>query len=435
MLVSGAEGKYHLKLATSTTAVIAAELVMGQTATIRGQTGGIVWTYTSSGAAFHVGAGTELQIDAIAVAAASGIAFRLESGATLSGHPQLQSRGPISCSALAAGVGAGALDCTADAATGSITLAGPTFVSTSGSAMPLGSVKYIGSVLTEFTDALYTHEGGLYTMDVSADVRTATAITVESSMHVTVNGDSSKPTWAFVGTGSGFTVAAAASLTISSMSLDAGISVNGGGSLSLQSVGGSISGLVVADSIFSMDAASTASLGGTIRFENAGTVELTGKSIAAGSSLAVVGAGTAVSLEGCTVDAAVSRPVLHDFGKLHRIPVFFAASGSSLPVCLSFVLPAEIPPRPSVRQLPAGLRVALHLALALQRVSGAFQPCVLRCARSPLTRAAVPRRRSRRSRSRAAGRSRWPGSPCHLRRWPRQFTASAAPAAGLSLRL
>ena len=59
------------------------------------------------------------------------------------------------------------------------------------------------------------------------------------------------------------------------------VAVSGGGSLSLQSVRGSISGLAVADSTFSMDAASTASLGGTIRFENAGAVELTGKTIAA----------------------------------------------------------------------------------------------------------------------------------------------------------
>ena len=83
----------------------------------------------------------------------------------------------------------------------------------------------------------------------------------------------------------------------------------GGGSLSLQSVGGSISGLAITDSTFSMDAASTASLGGTIRFENAGAVELTGTSIVAGSSLAVVGAGTAVSLDSCTVDAAVRAAV------------------------------------------------------------------------------------------------------------------------------
>ena len=57
----------------------------------------------------------------------------------------------------------------------------------------------------------------------------------------------------------------------------------GGGSLSLQSVGGSISGLTITDSTFSMDAASTATLGGTIHFEGAATGELTGTSIVAGS--------------------------------------------------------------------------------------------------------------------------------------------------------
>ena len=106
----------------------------------------------------------------------------------------------------------------------------------------------------------------------------------------------------------------------------------GGGSLSLQSVGGSISGLTITDSTFSMDAASTASLGGTIRFENAGAVELTGTSIVAGSSLAVVGAGTAVSLDSCTVDAAVRAAMQCStlFGKLLRITLFFAAASIQL---------------------------------------------------------------------------------------------------------
>ena len=188
MLVSGAEGTYHLKLATSTTAVIAAELVAGQTATIRGQTDGIVWTYTGAGAAFQVGANAELQIDSVAVAAASSLAFRLESGATVSGTPQLQSSGPISCGALAAGVGAGALDCTTDAAAGSITLVGPTFVSTSGAAMPL-DVGYLGSDSQSFFSAVVSGAGGTYLVTLLADAGISTDLTIHAGQTVVVSGD------------------------------------------------------------------------------------------------------------------------------------------------------------------------------------------------------------------------------------------------------
>ena len=157
----------------------------------------------------------------------------------------------------------------------------------------------------------------------------------------------------------------------------AAIAVTGGGSLSLQSVGGSISGLTITGSTFSMDAASTASLGGTIRFENAATGELAGTSIAAGSSLAVVGVGTAVSLENCTVAAAVSRHMLHAFGKLLMIPCFFAAASRTAP-CLSAsrsCCPPESRRRaPLFVSCPRNCAPALHLALAMQRAGGACRP-------------------------------------------------------------
>jgi hypothetical protein len=249
-VLSHAAGLFSLILTASASTGTALDLVGGQSARIHsGLVGGapVVWAYSGSGSAFLVGAGAILEIADIVVAAAAGLAFRLAAGATLTGTPQLQS-GAISCSALAAGIGSSALDCATDA--GSITLAGPTFVSTSGSAMPLGSVKYLGEVLTDFTDALYTREVGLYTLDVSTDVRTATAIPVESSMHVTISGDASKPAWMYTGKGSAFTVAAAAYLTINSMTVDAsGFEVAAGGSISFSgselsgslSVGGSLS--------------------------------------------------------------------------------------------------------------------------------------------------------------------------------------------------
>eukprot|EP01050_Picozoa_sp_SAG11_P006470 SAG11_NODE_503_length_8890_cov_30.658628_4_plen_314_part_00 len=106
---------------------------------------------------------------------------------------------------------------------------------------------------------------------------------------------------------------------------------SGGGSLSLQSVGGSISGLAVADSSFAMDAASMATLGGTIRFENAGAVGLVEKTIVDGSL--VVDAGTQLSLSGCTLNASVN-PTVTGSGSLSlasmAVPVAVLAAAETL---------------------------------------------------------------------------------------------------------
>eukprot|EP01051_Picozoa_sp_SAG22_P007248 SAG22_NODE_503_length_9694_cov_13.573736_4_plen_708_part_00 len=313
MLVSGAEGSYHLQLAVSPTVVIAVNLVAGQTAMMRGQADGIVWTYTGIGSAFHVGAGSELQMDSVTVDAASGLAFRIETGGLLTGTPRIQ-LGAITCSEMDADVPG--LDCNQNGlASNSITLVGPIIIPTSGGALSLGSITYNGDVPSEFQDALITGDGeaGFYNLDLSANFRTGTSVTVQSSMHVTISGGDGTPAWTYVGSGDAFAVAAAGSLVISGVAVQGSLSETGGGSLSLQSVAGSISGLAVAESIFAMDAASTATLGGTIRFENAGAVALAGKTIVAGSSLAVSGAGTALSLSNCTLDASVSGHLVLSF--------------------------------------------------------------------------------------------------------------------------
>eukprot|EP01051_Picozoa_sp_SAG22_P006521 SAG22_NODE_430_length_10586_cov_6.817202_4_plen_1059_part_00 len=82
---------------------------------------------------------------------------------------------------------------------------------------------------------------------------------------------------------------------ISGVVVEASIDVSNGGSLSLQSVGGSITDLAVANSRFSMDAASVATLGGTIHFENADAVELTQKTIVEGNL--TVSGGSSLSLQ------------------------------------------------------------------------------------------------------------------------------------------
>jgi hypothetical protein len=79
--------------------------------------------------------------------------LRLHTGANLAGSPWLQSA-PMTCEALAAGVGAAGLDCAEASGGASVTLAGPIFVASSGAALPLGSVKYVGAVLAEFLDAV-----------------------------------------------------------------------------------------------------------------------------------------------------------------------------------------------------------------------------------------------------------------------------------------
>ena len=70
----------------------------------------------------------------------------------------------------------------------------------------------------------------------------------------------------------------------------------------LESVGGSIFGITATNSSFRMDTASTATLGGTLVFDNYATVELSGKTILSGGLLAVIGA-SVLSLENCIVDA------------------------------------------------------------------------------------------------------------------------------------
>jgi hypothetical protein len=227
-VLSHAPGIFSLVVTESVVVATAVDLVAGQSATMAATGADITWSYSGSGAGFLIGAGASLGITGIAVAAASGLAFRLDAGATLSGNPRLGS-GPITCEALVAGIGTSALDCATDAAAGLITLAGPTFVSSSGSALPLGSGKYLGDVLTDWTDAVYTHEVGVYPLNVAADISTSTAVPVAASMHVSVlGGAESQPSWRYTGKGAAFSVAAAGFLTLDCLVLHNPVTVDGG---------------------------------------------------------------------------------------------------------------------------------------------------------------------------------------------------------------
>ena len=85
--------------------------------------------------------------------------------------------------------------------------------------------------------------------------------------------------------------------------------VTNGAHLSIEGSTGMVSGVTVIGPSFAMDAATTATLGGTIRFENAGTTELMAKTITEGSSVTVSGSRTELSLESCTLDPRVSQIV------------------------------------------------------------------------------------------------------------------------------
>jgi hypothetical protein len=89
------------------------------------------------------------------------------------------------------------------------------------------------------------------------------------------------------------------------------LTVDGGTSLSLLSCGGQLTSLSVTDSSFSMDAASSATLGGgSISLSNAGSVTLEDTTFAEGTEL-TVGGGTSLSLSHMDVPADQLLLLLH----------------------------------------------------------------------------------------------------------------------------
>ena len=143
------------------------------------------------------------------------------------------------------------------------------------------------------------------TLDEDADI--STDLMIEPGQAVVVSGDqglADAPSW---GSG-GFVVRQFGSLVLAQMQLAGSISVISGGSVVLESVGGSIFGLTVTNSSFRMDTTSTATLGGMLVFDNYVTVELSGKTILSGSLLVVTGA-SVLSLENCIVYAVSGWPL------------------------------------------------------------------------------------------------------------------------------
>ena len=213
-VLSHAAGTFVCQVILSTEVSTAVDLITGQGATL---TGGLstVWTFRGEGAAFSVGAQASLEIHSMAVAATSGLAFRIDAGAGLSTSTvQLQATGsaagPISCRQLGMAMGMDGLTCDQLSAdeSGTVSVGGPIFISTSGIGFGMGSTKYMGDDVTAFKIAVSTAEAGLYTLQMTDDSPPSPVVlAVGSAMRVSIIGDESLPAWVFTGTGSAFSVA------------------------------------------------------------------------------------------------------------------------------------------------------------------------------------------------------------------------------------
>eukprot|EP01052_Picozoa_sp_SAG31_P014583 SAG31_NODE_911_length_11071_cov_16.862195_7_plen_907_part_00 len=242
-IMTHAAGTFALELSATISVVVAADLVAGQSALLHGVAEGLspVWTFLGEGPAFVVGAGAELEISAITVAATSGLAFRIaDSSTVVLSTLQLQkgdgSADAISCAALATGVGQAGLTC-ANTGFGGVNVAGPLFISTSGVGFGMGATKYMGSDRSIFEEAVSTREPGLYTCQISHDEMVTLTLPVESAMHVAIVGDDSMPQWSFTGGGLAFTVAVHAYLNLAYVTVPRGqVSLMQGGELSLDHV-------------------------------------------------------------------------------------------------------------------------------------------------------------------------------------------------------
>eukprot|EP01051_Picozoa_sp_SAG22_P001635 SAG22_NODE_66_length_22936_cov_626.714279_20_plen_1767_part_00 len=242
-IMTHAAGTFALELVASVAVVIVADLVAGQSALLHGIAEGQspVWTFLGEGPAFIVGAGAELEISAVIVAATSGLAFRIAGSSTVVLNTlELQkgdgSTDAISCAALATGVGQAGLTCE-DTGFGGVNVAGPLFISTSGAGFGMGATKYMGDNRSVFEEAVSTREPGLYTCQISHDENVTLTLPVESAMHVSIVGDVSMPQWSFTGEGLAFTVAVHAYLNLAYVTVPGGqISLMRGGEFSLDHV-------------------------------------------------------------------------------------------------------------------------------------------------------------------------------------------------------
>ncbi len=156
---------------------------------------------------------------------------------------------------------------------------------------------YLGLDFQTFFSAVVSGAPGVYVAALVEDAGIETDMVVRPGQRVSIGSDPSLPQPARWG-GGDFTVQQRSSLTLRSVAVDSSLSVVGGGVAALIACSGRVNGMTVTDSGFSIDSVSTTTLGGTISLSNAGTVVLEDKVLDEGAQL-MVGDGTMLSMRAC----------------------------------------------------------------------------------------------------------------------------------------
>eukprot|EP01049_Picozoa_sp_SAG25_P000322 SAG25_NODE_10_length_28450_cov_12.738775_2_plen_1259_part_00 len=250
-VITHAPGVFMCSMGASVAVSTSVDLVVGQHATLQGTASGNltapVWRYSGDEAAFVLQAGAALKIGGVAVASSSGLAFRISAGATITTSAlQLLSAGvssAIQCAVLASGIGRQGLACdTAVGLPGVLRISGPLIITTSGLGFGTGSTQYIGENYEQFRVAVSRTSGslaGFYTLQLKQDtVVSAVGLIIQSTMHVSIIGDDSRPAWQFPGSGSTFTVQNAGFLNLRHITLSAPRVIAGAAPILVVNLGG-----------------------------------------------------------------------------------------------------------------------------------------------------------------------------------------------------
>eukprot|EP01047_Picozoa_sp_COSAG01_P048959 COSAG01_NODE_4807_length_4725_cov_2.316915_2_plen_922_part_00 len=230
-VITHAPGVFMCSMGASVAVSTSVDLVVGQHATLQGASANLTahaWRYFGDEAAFVLQAGAALKIGGVAVASSSGLAFRISAGATITTSAlQLLSAGvssAIQCAVLASGIGRQGLACDPVVGLpGVLRIGGPLIITTSGMGFGTGSTQYIGENYEQFRVAVSRTSGslaGFYTLQLKQDTVVSTVgLMIQSTMHVSIIGDDSRPTWQFPGSGSAFTVQNAGFLNLRRITL------------------------------------------------------------------------------------------------------------------------------------------------------------------------------------------------------------------------
>ena len=124
---------------------------------------------------------------------------------------------------------------------GTVSVGGPIFISTSGIGFGMGSTQYMGDGVSAFKVAVSTRAPGLYTLQMTEDTPpSAVVLAVASAMRMSIIGDETLPAWVFTGSSSAFTVAEYGFLSLGYVSLTAPKSGSGASTI-VTELGGEVS--------------------------------------------------------------------------------------------------------------------------------------------------------------------------------------------------